>query len=529
MTVSFLQKRQDVALAAASGLAALAVGAANGAPVLLLVGLVALGLAAWWIARKHDWLPRAAEWSDDHTLRPYAVTISFATFAILYVGLTGGPHSPLLAVLYLPVVLAVFYYRIGLGLAASVAVAAYYSLASWDDTSRVSPSSAALGVALSGTALSFPVAGLFAGLLSQAWRDKVQSLQEKAGEMTALLDMSQMMDSAQDMDTTLNLILLNVQRLSGCQVCAVYLKDASGDHLELRAASGPRNRVALVSLLEIADARCDGWTLAEAAHRQTGVEAFYLDAVTRLRPAQIGSRLLDLDRQAGSFACVPLTGGEGMLGMLYVGYDKAEALRPDDVSRLEKLAMRAGFSLQRSVSQHGYRSLAFSDAMTGLDNFRQFEATLDEEMRRAGRYGRPLSVLLLDIDHFKKFNDTLGHQAGDALLAQLATVLRDSLRSVDRPARYGGEEFVVVCPETGTDEARLIAERIRHNVEAAVFALPGKDATHVTVSVGFATFPSDAAAGHDLVKRADEALYASKAAGRNAVRGHTDLRPRVAA
>ena len=84
--------------------------------------------------------------------------------------------------------------------------------------------------------------------------------------------------------------------------------------------------------------------------------------------------------------------------------------------------------------------------MTGLDNFRQFEETLTDEMTRAERYHRPLSVILLDIDHFKSFNDTWGHQAGDALLGQIGIVLRNALRSVDRPARYGGEEFVVICP-----------------------------------------------------------------------------------
>ncbi len=182
-----------------------------------------------------------------------------------------------------------------------------------------------------------------------------------------------------------------------------------------------------------------------------------------------------------------------------------------------------------AVLQQGFRSLAYSDAMTGLDNFRQFEQNLGDELRRAERYDRALSVILLDIDHFKTFNDTLGHQAGDALLAQLATVLRDSLRSLDKPARYGGEEFVVVCPETGKEEVRLIAERVRRNVEQTAFALLGQDPSEspgtarVTVSIGCATFPYDAATARELVKSADDALYAAKHAGRNAVRSRDDV------
>ena len=150
-------------------------------------------------------------------------------------------------------------------------------------------------------------------------------------------------------------------------------------------------------------------------------------------------------------------------------------LTSEGVQRLEQLALRAAFPLQRVLLQQDFRSLAYSDPMTGLDNFRQFEETLADELARAERYSRPLSVILLDIDHFKSFNDTLGHQAGDALLGQLGVVLRNSLRNVDKPARYGGEEFVIICPETGAEEARLIAERIRRNVADTPFVLPSND------------------------------------------------------
>ncbi len=141
---------------------------------------------------------------------------------------------------------------------------------------------------------------------------------------------------------------------------------------------------------------------------------------------------------------------------------------------------------------------------------------------------------MLDIDHFKSFNDTLGHQAGDALLGQLGVVLRNSLRNVDKPARYGGEEFVIICPETGQEEARLIAERIRRNVADTPFALlengsedSKRGAAHVTVSLGCATYPGDARSSRDLVKKADLALYAAKDSGRNAVRVYSEQEARV--
>ena len=219
--------------------------------------------------------------------------------------------------------------------------------------------------------------------------------------------------------------------------------------------------------------------------------------------------------------------------MLYLGYDQAQSLPPEGVHRLELLATRAAFPLQRLLLQQDFRSLAYSDAMTGLDNFRQFEENLADEMARAERYSRPLSLILLDIDHFKSFNDTRGHPAGDALLGQLGVVLRNALRNVDRPARYGGEEFVILCPETGAGEVRLIAERIRRSVSETPFVLPsqnssqnngqGSDTARVTISLGCATFPDDARAARDLIKKADIALYSAKASGRNAVFAYEDV------
>ena len=337
-----------------------------------------------------------------------------------------------------------------------------------------------------------------------------------------------MMDSAFDLDMTLNLILLNVQQHSGCQVCAVYLKSADGRSLELRAASGGRAPAAVLPALTLEEARGGDWSLVETYQSDLSVHAFYAAEPG----AGVSSRLFAIDPSAESFACLPLASAEALLGMLYVGYGHSNALTADGVRRLEHLASRAAFPLQRLLLQQDFRSLAYSDSMTGLDNFRQFEENMIEEIARAERYNRPLSVILLDIDHFKSFNDTLGHQAGDALLGQLGIVLRNSLRNVDKPARYGGEEFVIICPETGPEETHLIAERIRRNVAETAFLLPNKEGekkegeegrrggetAHVTVSLGCATFPRDARTSRDLVKKADIALYTAKASGRDTVR-----------
>ena len=157
-------------------------------------------------------------------------------------------------------------------------------------------------------------------------------------------------------------------------------------------------------------------------------------------------------------------------------------------------------------------ALATTDGLTGLSNHRAFQERLAEEGGRAARYGTPLSLILLDVDRFKKFNDTYGHPAGDAVLKAVARVLREGARDTDLVARYGGEEFVLLLPLTGQEGAAALAERLRTAVEEQPWPLQA-----VTASFGVATLRLGEEVGTDLVVRADDALYQSKAAGRNRV------------
>jgi diguanylate cyclase (GGDEF)-like protein len=149
-------------------------------------------------------------------------------------------------------------------------------------------------------------------------------------------------------------------------------------------------------------------------------------------------------------------------------------------------------------------------------NRRYLDTTLDEELKRAERHGRPLTIAMIDIDHFKRFNDTLGHQAGDRLLRDLTKVMRQSIRAEDRVARYGGEEFVIVFPETPLGDGMLAAEKLRAVTEDR-FAAGTRPAYPVTISIGLATFPGDGTTGAELIRQADERLYRAKAEGRNRV------------
>jgi diguanylate cyclase (GGDEF)-like protein len=171
-----------------------------------------------------------------------------------------------------------------------------------------------------------------------------------------------------------------------------------------------------------------------------------------------------------------------------------------------------GVALNRMADE--LRAHARTDELTALPNFRAFRERIDDEIARASRYNERFGVLVLDLDRFKKYNDTYGHLAGNDALQRVSAVMRQTVRTVDFPARYGGEEFAVIVPQIDTPSLAAIAERIRSGVEA----LPAPpDGACVTVSIGAAIYPDDGAGADALFTAADERLYAAKRAGRNRV------------
>ena len=157
-------------------------------------------------------------------------------------------------------------------------------------------------------------------------------------------------------------------------------------------------------------------------------------------------------------------------------------------------------------------ALAVTDAMTGVMNRRGFQQNLEAELERYQREKRPLSLLLVDADEFKKYNDSFGHTAGDEALAKLATVLADQARALDIVARYGGEEFAILAPDADEEGAITLGERLRHAISAASW--PNRE---ITISVGIATLTEQSLCSWELIQEADRALYAAKRTGRNRV------------
>lgn len=209
----------------------------------------------------------------------------------------------------------------------------------------------------------------------------------------------------------------------------------------------------------------------------------------------------------------PLRAGDDTVGTLVCGSRKADALPEGAQKELQMLALQAAEAMVRTRLYEQAEKLATTDGLTGLLNRRTFDAVLDRRWREAQRYKRPLSLLLLDIDHFKKVNDAHGHPAGDSVLAAVAGILEQCARDTDAVARYGGEEMALVLPETDEAGARVIAERIRKAVEAAQTPTE-QGALRVTVSIGIAT---QGKSPEELLDAADKALYRAKQSGRNRV------------
>jgi diguanylate cyclase (GGDEF)-like protein len=217
-----------------------------------------------------------------------------------------------------------------------------------------------------------------------------------------------------------------------------------------------------------------------------------------------------------SFLSYPVTVGQRTIGVM--SFTDRACGKPFDKHSLElfqAIAPQIAVAIDRAnlAERAGaFEQLSVTDALTGLLNRRYIEERLLEEIKRSNREGFPMSFMMLDVDHFKSYNDEFGHPAGDEALRMVAAVLRDTLRGADVAARFGGEEFAVLLPQTTGPEAIAIAERIRSNLEQTDFPL-----RPVTASIGIASCSADLCSSESIVAAADKALYAAKRQGRNRV------------
>jgi diguanylate cyclase (GGDEF)-like protein len=219
----------------------------------------------------------------------------------------------------------------------------------------------------------------------------------------------------------------------------------------------------------------------------------------------------------GGFAAYPVKANGALCALLAFGGKAAARLGVETDAFLATAANQAKVVMENSRLFERVRSLSIRDSLTGLFNHRHSMEQVAQEFGRVGRYEGGVSVLMVDIDHFKKVNDEHGHQAGDFVLREVSRILKDTLRVVDSLGRYGGEEFVAILPHTNREDARQTAERLREAIAEHPFRV-GPRELRITISVGIATYPSATVdTSGALIREADKALYRAKQAGRNQV------------
>jgi diguanylate cyclase (GGDEF)-like protein len=223
-----------------------------------------------------------------------------------------------------------------------------------------------------------------------------------------------------------------------------------------------------------------------------------------------------------AYLCIPLVAHGEALGVLHVNSAERSPAHPaylsDEKQRFAgTVAEEIALTLANLRMRETLRNQSIRDHLTGLFNRRYMEETLELELRRAQRAQRPIALMMLDVDHFKRYNDTFGHEAGDALLAELGRALRTNLRGGDIPCRLGGEEFLVLMPETILAHARRRAEQLCALVRGLKFVHRGDVMESVTVSIGIAVFPDHGTTADALMRKADQALYRAKNLGRDRV------------
>jgi two-component system cell cycle response regulator len=349
------------------------------------------------------------------------------------------------------------------------------------------------------------LAAAFNGM-TEDLRTYVGALEDSRDELQAnLARLGDTLSSTHDLDRILTVVLETAMASTRARAGMVLLLSPDRTELVMRVGRGLEDRGVPDDLRLPADAGVSGRvaTSGEAVHGRVG-------------PGRGDLQLGHTEPHATSVISVPLKSSGRVIGVLDL-YDRVDAADFDegDLATIRTFASQATVAVDNVLLHQEAQRLSITDGLTGLWNFRYFTMTVSKEIERSARFGRPLALLMLDLDHFKAVNDTYGHQRGDAVLVEVAGRVKGQVRDVDTVARYGGEEIVVVLPETDQDGARQAAERICDAVRRRPFGDQGADPVDVTVSIGVAVFPAHGSSSSVLLRRADEALYDAKASGRD--------------
>jgi diguanylate cyclase (GGDEF)-like protein len=335
------------------------------------------------------------------------------------------------------------------------------------------------------------------------------ALKRRDAELATMVEIGKALTSTLQLDEILQVIMERVSSLLTPKAWSLLLVDQSSGELVFEIAVSPIEMNLKGTRLKRGEGIA-GWVA------ENGEPLLIADVC-------IDPRFCDSIDRAGSFTtrsviCIPVKSRERTLGVVELVNSLDEGSFDEaDLKILTTIADFAAIAIENAKVHEEVRYLAVTDELTGLWNARRFNELLNYEVERSRRYGGEVSLIFMDLDHFKLVNDTHGHLVGSRLLSEVGRLLGKSIRNVDSGARFGGDEFVLMFPNTSKEWGRVLAERLCRKLSEAEFRADNGDLLKVTGSFGVAAFPVDASTATELLGMADKAMYCIKEATRNAV------------
>lgn len=337
----------------------------------------------------------------------------------------------------------------------------------------------------------------------------LESLQEEKLRLESVLEIGKMMSAILNVDELVDFIVKKATEVLKAEKGSVMLVEKQSGNLAISGAKGLSEEIIRSAQLKMGE-KIAGWVA------ERGEALLIKDIETDVRT----KRKKRTHYTSKSFLSIPLKHKNKVQGVVNIADKKQTSVNifnEDDLKFLSIIVNQAAVAMENARLYEEVSNLAITDALTNLFNHRYFQEYLTKEINRARRYQRPLTLVMFDIDNFKSYNDKYGHLMGDALLKEIARILKNNAREVDIVCRYGGEEFMIILPETEAQGAMAIAEKVRKSVESFsqtdrnIIAL-GK----LTISGGVTAY-EEKLTKEQLIQRADEALYQAKKEGKNKI------------
>jgi diguanylate cyclase (GGDEF)-like protein len=345
--------------------------------------------------------------------------------------------------------------------------------------------------------------------MAEASLDVHKRIEDELREMREILSVAQVVVSSLDLDEVLNVILSGAMAIMQTPAGSIALYDESISSVHLRVHSGLSDKFATKNR----------WLVKQGGLTHHILEEGELFVVEDTEKADFFKNPIAIGEGIRSLIAVPLKIQDQIVGILYVDDFKPRQFLDHRLRALNILASFASMSINNAQLHAETKKLACTDGLTGLYNHRQFKQMSKEELARAKRYKKKMSMIMFDIDNFKLFNDQYGHPAGDKVISAIGCLMKQTLRDCDYAFRYGGEEFVAILPETGITSAVTVATRIAEAIRenSHLFLADIAPEHKVTVSMGVTAYPRDGEDEVTLLHVVDDMLYKAKALGKDRV------------